>query len=60
MSPNDPTPAEFAAAGFEIQSGWSAEERRRADWRPMVRFADGKLVAVCDFDNPTGNGDSLL
>ena len=45
--PTDPTPADIAAAGFEIQSGWSDEEHLRAHWRPMVRCADGRLVADC-------------
>lgn len=47
MKPADSTPAEIAAARIEIQSGWSDEEHLRAHWRPMVRCADGRLVAVC-------------
>ena len=53
MSPNDPTPAEIAAACFEIQSGWSDEERLRADWRPMVSCADGRVVAFWQPDGPS-------
>ena len=60
MKPADPSPEEIAAACLEIQSGWSDEERLRADWRQMVRCADGRLVAVCDYNNRIGNGDSLL
>ena len=45
MKPADPSPEEIAAACLEIQSGWSDEERLRADWRPLVRCADGLLVA---------------
>ena len=43
----DPPPQEIAAPCLQIQSGWGDEERLRADWRPMVRCADGRLVAVC-------------
>ena len=60
MKPNDPTPAEIAAACLLIQAGWS--ERRM----PACRLeADGSLCSrqacfSCDYNNPTGNGDYLF
>ena len=50
MKPNaDPSPAEIAAACLLIQAIWAPDERLRrlrVDLRPMVRAADGRLVAV--------------
>ena len=53
--PADPTPDEIAAACLEIQAIWTPDERQRrlrADWRPMVRTADSRLVAVAAEDEP--------
>ncbi len=49
MKPTDPTPAEIESACREIRDGWTPDEAlraMRADLRPMVRTADGRLVAV--------------
>ncbi len=60
MKPQDPTPEQIAAECLLIQAGWS--ERRT----PACRLeADGSLCSrqagfSCDYDNLTGNGDSLL
>ena len=60
MKPNDPTPAEIAAACLLIQAGWSERRmpacRLEADVSPCSRQA----VFSCDYNNPTGNGDYLL
>lgn len=42
--PDDPSPAEIAAACLEIQARWSSGERMkrlRPDWRPSYRRVDG-------------------
>jgi len=51
----DPTPAEIAAACLLIQLSWTPQERMkrlRADWRPRVKAADGRLceVSADDYD----------
>ena len=51
----DPSPRDLSAACAEIQSGWTPDEafkRLRADLRPMVQSADGRLVAMAadDYD----------
>ena len=58
---NDPTAAEIAAACLLIQATWSPDERLRrlrADLRPMVTTADGRLVAVSasDYETHKRNG----
>ena len=43
----EPTPDEIRQACFEIQSGWSPQERHRrlrADLRPTIQTADGRHV----------------
>jgi len=53
MNPRDPSPAEIAAACLLIQSTWSAVERLRrlrADWRPMVKAGDNRLVDMTSDD----------
>lgn len=45
----DPSPEEIAAACLEIQSTWTPSERLRrlrADLRPQVATADGRLVDI--------------
>jgi len=52
----DPTPRELALACAEIQSHWGADERLRrlrSDERPMVKAADGRLVAMAADDYVT-------
>jgi len=47
--PHDPSAAELAQACLQIQSGWTPDEafkRLRADLRPMVSCADGRLLAM--------------
>ena len=49
MKPTDPTPEQIETACREIRDGWSPDEAQRAlraDLRPMVRTADGRLVSV--------------
>jgi len=56
MSPkHDPSAAELHQACLLIQSTWTPDEafkRLRADLRPMVQSADGRLVAMAadDYD----------
>jgi len=45
----DPSAAELALACLQIQSHWGADERfrrLRADERPTVKSADGRLLAM--------------
>lgn len=45
--PDDPSPAEIAAACLQIQSRWAPAERLkrlRPDWRPAYRRVDGESV----------------
>ena len=56
MKTQDPTPEEIASMCLEIQSGWTPAERQkrlRADWRPMVAAADGRMVGVAANDYET-------
>ena len=49
----DPSPEQIRLACAEIQSTWSPEMRQRrlrADWLPMVRCADGRMLAVAADD----------
>ena len=62
MSPkHDPSPAELHQACLLIQSTWTPDEafkRLRADLRPMVQSADGRLVAMtaADYDRHERRG----
>ena len=49
MNPNDPTPAEIAAACLLIQAGWSEQEklkRLRSDLRPTYTRCDGERLEM--------------
>jgi len=49
----DPTPSEIAAACLLIQLSWTTQEslrRLRADWRPMVKAGDNRLVDMTSDD----------
>ena len=49
----DLSPSELHQSCLEIQAGWSPDERLkrlRADLRPMVKAADGRLVTMAAAD----------
>ena len=49
----DPSPDEIAERCAEIQLSWTPQERLRrlrADWRPMVKAGDNRLVDMTSDD----------
>jgi hypothetical protein len=60
----DPTPSEIAEICWEIQAGWSDEERlkrMRIDWRPTYRRCDGEHpeFAVTIYESHHENHETL-